>query len=192
MRSGGPGRPSASASSSSAASVLPWSASQRACSRASVSAALRVASAISSRFSPRCGTRRWTGPPRRSARNASRTAGLGDRLPARRPRAGSSRRGRSTARGSWSGPRRRSRRAAASSRNTSRPIILPSRITNSWMAAWLSWRARPSRSSSVRAKAAIFWLSIVRSMARILSRSDRRPLVVGPLGGRRHLAAGAP
>ena len=42
MRSGGPGRPSASASSSSAPSVLPWSASQRACSRASVSAALRV------------------------------------------------------------------------------------------------------------------------------------------------------
>ena len=43
--------------------------------------------------------------------------------------------------------------------------------TNSWIAAWLSWRARPSRSSSVRAKAAIFWLSIVRSIARILSRS---------------------
>ena len=37
MRSGGPASPSASASSSSAASVLPWSASQRACSRASVS-----------------------------------------------------------------------------------------------------------------------------------------------------------
>ena len=44
MRSGGPGSPSASASSSRAASVLPSSASQRACSRASVSAALRVAS----------------------------------------------------------------------------------------------------------------------------------------------------
>ena len=38
------------------------------------------------------------------------------------------------------------------------------------------------------AKAAIFWLSIVRSMARILSRSAGRALVLGPFGGRRHLA----
>ena len=58
---------------------MPWSASQRACSRASVSVALRTASAISSRFSPRCGTRRWTGPARRPARNASR---IGHVLPA--------------------------------------------------------------------------------------------------------------
>ena len=49
-------------------------------------------------------------------------------------------------------------------------MSLPSRTTNSWTAAWLSWRASPTRSSSVRAKAAIFWLSIVRSIARILSR----------------------
>ena len=89
---------------------------------------------------------------------------------ARTPRAGSSRRARSTARGSSSRTSSSVASRAASSRKTSRPIILPSRITNSWMAAWLSWRAMPTRSSSVRAKAAIFWLSIVRSMARILSR----------------------
>ena len=45
------------------------------------------------------------------------------------------------------------------------------------------------RSSSVLANAAIFWLSIVRSMARILSRRARRPLVLGPLGGGGHLDA---
>ena len=78
MRSGGPGRPSASASSSSAASVLPSSASQRACSRASVSVALRVARTRSSRFSPRWGTRRWTGPPRRSGEERLEDRGLGD------------------------------------------------------------------------------------------------------------------
>ena len=49
-------------------------------------------------------------------------------------------------------------------------MSLPSRSTNSWIAAWLSWRAIPMRSSSVFANASIFWLSIVRSMARILSR----------------------
>ena len=55
------------------------------------------------------------------------------------------------------------------------------------MAAWLSWRARPSRSSSVLAKAAIFWLSIVRSMARILSRRTAARSYSVLLGGDRHV-----
>ena len=71
MRIGAAGRPSAVASSSSAPRVRPWSASQRACSRASVSAAFRPASARSALPSPRCGTVRATLLPRRSRRKAS-------------------------------------------------------------------------------------------------------------------------
>ena len=89
-------------------------------------------------------------------------------------------------------PRRRVASRAASSRKTSRPIILPSRMTNSWTAAWLSCRARPTRSSSVRAKAAIFWLSIVRSIARILSRRTAARSYSVALGGGGHLALRAP
>ena len=78
---------------------------------------------------------------------------------------------------------------AASSRNTSRPIELavPDRRTAGPPPGCPAGRC-PIRSSSVRAKAAIFWLSIVRSIARTLSRSDGRPLVLGPLGGVVHLA----
>ena len=173
--------PSAAASSSSAPRVLPSSASQRAASRASASAALRVARSISSRFSPRCGVRSRTRPPRFAGqeRLEVRRVGEGARhqhlaRDAGRPRVvlleealehllvGTSR--------------------GASRKNTSRPTIFPLRTTNSWTAAWSSWRASAARSSSVRAKAAIFWLSIVRSIARILSRSDGRPLVLLLLG----------
>ena len=80
----------------------------------------------------------------------------------------------------------------ASRRKTSRPIALPLRITNSWTAAWLSFRASPTRSRSVRAKAAIFWLSIVRSMERTLSRRRGRPLELQPVRRGLHLAAEGP
>ncbi len=78
MRSGGPASPRAVASSSSAARVLPWSASQRACSRASVSAALRSASAASLRFSPRWARRRWTGSAALRREEGFHVRGVGD------------------------------------------------------------------------------------------------------------------
>ena len=59
----------------------------------------------------------------------------------------------------------------ASRRKTSRPTSLPSRTAKTCTAARASRRARPSTSTCVRAYAAIFWDSIVRSIDRSLSRS---------------------
>ena len=59
------------------ARVLPWSASQRACSRASVSVAFRVASAQQLPLLAALRVRRWTGPPRCSVRNVSRSLASG-------------------------------------------------------------------------------------------------------------------
>ena len=67
-------------------------------------------------------------------------------------------------------------------------MVLPSRTANSWTAASLSWRAKPTTSSSVRAKAAIFC-----DFHRPLDGPDlvpqgRRPLELQPVGGGLHLA----
>ena len=85
------------------------------------------------------------------------------RPPAGRPRAGSSRRGRSTARGSWSGPRRRSprgrrragrRRARSSCRRGSRTAGWPPGCPGAPGRAGRarSWRRRPSSGSPSSAR----------------------------------------
>ena len=132
MRSGGPGSPRASASSSSAASVLPWSASQRACSRASVSAGVARRELHQRALLAALRDAQVDGTAAALREERLEVDRLRARRPARRPRAGSRSRARSTARGSSTSTSSSVASRAASSRKTSRPIILPSRIANSW------------------------------------------------------------
>ena len=189
MRSGGPGRPSASASSSSAASVLPSSASQRACSRARVSVALRVARTRQLALLPALRHAEVDRPAaapgeerledRRSRRSAARHVDLArDR---RRP-------GRSTARGSWSGPRRRSPRGRhRAGRRRGRSSCRRGSRTAGWPPGCPGGRGRACRARSGRRRPSSGSPSSARSPGSC--RAGRRPARSRSARRRRHLGA---
>ena len=149
----------------------PSSASQRACSRASVSAAFRPASSTSCRFSPRRGTSSRTRRPRRVGQERLEVGRVGRQRRARGSPAGRTWPGRSTG---------RTKPARTSSSPASRVGLQEEHVPadqccrcgrrRAGRRPGRLARARPSTSCSVRAKAAIFWFSIVRSMERTLSR----------------------
>ena len=171
MRSGGAARPSASASSSSAAGSCPGRPASGPARAPAISAG--VARREGHQLAPLAALRHVEPDPSRpgaSPRSASSSAASG-----RLDRHATSRRDRRRARVVLLDEARehlvvRPPRRAFSSRNTSRPIVLPSRIANSWTAASLPDARSRARRARVRAKPAIFWVSIVRSIARTLSR----------------------
>ena len=143
------------------------------------------------------GDRRWTGPPRRSARNASRSPTSGGQRRDVAPRAGWTSPARSTARGSWRGPRRRRPRAPRrAGRRRARPSCRRGSRTAGRRPGCPGAPGRRGRARSGRTPA-IFWLSIVRSMARTLSRrtaarSYSRRFAAEPISRLEGLRPGSP